>query len=170
MVRAPFCAPDLPGGGRGSLVFHPSAPKSPSAASPSTARSEQASFVQTCSESVYGELPKDWQRNSIVVGPIAFYALRGEAAEPPQYFAHHLGGWRATKTTAVVSEGKSVTVSVPPSEGGHLALLYGLHSVQWGLHRGWRPLCFSGHHSSRGADAACDDPIRRRDDVSSTGH
>jgi streptogramin lyase len=103
--------------------------------SPGPTPSNPAPFLLSCSDSVYGQLGNGWQRDSVVVGPIAFAGLRAAAVEPHKSFAHHRGGWGGTKTIVVVSEGKAVTVSIPPSERGRLALLY--DSSAFKLSGGW---------------------------------
>jgi hypothetical protein len=84
--------------------------------------SSPAQFVRSCADSVYGRLPAGWKRDSVVAGPIAFVGLRAAAVEPPKYFAHHVGGFGGG--LAVVSPGRVVTVRVPSSEAGRVALLY----------------------------------------------
>jgi len=81
-------------------------------------------YVRTCEQKVYGELGKGWRDRSVVVGPIAFVALPFAATAPAREFAPDKDGFRSVKALAVVDRGTEVTVSVPPDERGHVALLY----------------------------------------------
>jgi len=79
------------------------------------------SYVASCSASVYGKLPRNWKQDSVVVGPLAFDALRVAGTEPPSDIHGDGIGW---KVVTVVAKGHRVTVSVPASAADREALLY----------------------------------------------
>jgi hypothetical protein len=81
-------------------------------------------FVRTCESSVYGDLGDGWRAQSVVVGPLAFVALRYAATQPAADFRRRGGGYQGLKALAVVAAGATVTLTVPPAERRHLALLY----------------------------------------------
>ena len=89
-----------------------------------TSPSPGVPFVRACDSNVYGDLGKDWRDHSAVVGPIAFAGLPFAATAPRSDFTPDNQGYRRVKALAVVERGAEVTVSVPPTEQGHIALVY----------------------------------------------
>jgi hypothetical protein len=81
-------------------------------------------FVRTCESSVYGDLGGGWRAQSVVVGPLAFVALRYAATQPAADFRRRGGRYQGLKALAVVAAGATVTLTVPAAERRHLALLY----------------------------------------------
>jgi hypothetical protein len=81
-------------------------------------------FVRTCEDSVYGDLGDGWRRQSVVVGPLAFVALRDAATQPAADFRRRRGRYQGLKALAVVAAGATVTLRVPAAERRHLSLLY----------------------------------------------
>lgn len=94
-----------------------------------TARSGRpaSTFVRSCGTSVYGDLgpAHRWQRQSVVVGPFAFAWIRGARTAARANLVHaYRTGQGAYKSLAVLLPGRVATVSVPPNERRHVALLY----------------------------------------------
>ena len=81
-------------------------------------------FVRTCESSVYGDLGDGWRTQSVVVGPLAFVALRAAATQPAVDFRRWGGRYQGLKALAVVKAGATVTLTVPAAERRHLSLLY----------------------------------------------
>jgi len=81
-------------------------------------------FVRTCESSVYGDLGDGWRTQSVVVGPLAFVALRAAATQPAVDFRRWGGRYQGLKALAVVKAGTTVTLTVPATERRHLSLLY----------------------------------------------
>jgi hypothetical protein len=96
------------------------APATPATAAPGP----PGAFVRTCQDSVYGDLGDGWRTRSVVVGPLAFVALRDAATQPASDFRRRDGRYQGLKALAVVEAGAIVTVTVPAAERRHLALLY----------------------------------------------
>jgi hypothetical protein len=102
----------------------------PTAAAPTTVATTRppagpaGAFVRTCESSVYGDLGGGWRAQSVVVGPLAFVALRHAAAQPAADFRRRGGHYQGLKALAVVAAGTTVTLTVPAAERRHLALLY----------------------------------------------
>jgi len=90
----------------------------PAAAGPAGA------FVRTCESSVCGDLGDGWRKQSVVVGPLAFVALRHAATQPAADFRRRGGSYQGLKVLAVVEAGATVTLTVPATERRHLSLLY----------------------------------------------
>jgi hypothetical protein len=89
-----------------------------------TTRPPAGAFVRTCESSVNGDLGGGWRAQSVVVGPLAFVALRHAATQPAADFRRRGGHYQGLKALAVVAAGTTVTLTVPAAERRHLALLY----------------------------------------------
>ena len=78
--------------------------------------------MRDCASSVYGELG-DWQRDSMVVGPLGFLRARAYAR---RFVPAPAGGgrYRGTKLLVVVRTGWIVRVVVPDAQRATVALQY----------------------------------------------
>jgi hypothetical protein len=70
------------------------------------------------------DLGDGWREQSVVVGPLAFVALRYAARQPAVDFRRRGGRYQGLKALAVVKAGATVTLTVPAAERRHLSLLY----------------------------------------------
>jgi hypothetical protein len=128
-------------------------------ASPSTATSSDASgspasvqsYVRRCETGVYGTLGPiaHWQKSSIVVGPMALVWIRQYENVPKSWFRREPDA----KVLALVKQQQLVTLTVPPSERGDVALLYepGVHAVKDGKSQVTFQACTGGDTSWRWA-------------------
>ncbi len=90
-------------------------------------RSSPSTFLRACGTDVWGDLGpvRRWQRESIILGPCAFVAIRGaRTASKDSIRRAYRAGRGAFKILALVQRGRTVTVSVPPAGRRHVALLY----------------------------------------------
>jgi hypothetical protein len=111
-----------PAGRSGGPTAMPAAPTTVATTRPPAGPA--GAFVRTCEASVYGDLGGGWRAQSVVVGPLAFVALRYAARQPAADFRRRGGRYQGLKVLAVVEAGATVTLTVPPAERRHLALLY----------------------------------------------
>jgi hypothetical protein len=85
-------------------------------------------FVRRCQNEAEGEwggeLAKDWRRSSVIVGPLAFVALREYASTPAGDYAPRGDRFPALKVLAVLERGQTVTVAVAADQRPHAALIY----------------------------------------------
>jgi hypothetical protein len=85
-------------------------------------------FVRRCQNEAEGEwggdLTKDWRRRSVIVGPLAFVALREYASTPASDYAPRGDRFPALKVLAVLERGQTVTVAVTADQRPHAALIY----------------------------------------------
>ena len=115
------CTAEAPAG---RAVGSTAAPTAPTTAAPTRPSGPAGAFVRTCESSVYGDLGDGWRRQSVVVGPLAFVALRYAAKQPAVDFRRRGGHYQGLKALAVVKAGATVTLTVPAAERRHLSLLY----------------------------------------------
>jgi hypothetical protein len=120
VVALAACTAEAPAG---RAVGSTAAP-SPTTAAPTRPPGPAGAFVRTCESSVYGDLGDGWRKQSVVVGPLAFVALRYAATQPAVDFRRRGGRYQGLKALAVVKAGATVTLTVPPAERRHLSLLY----------------------------------------------
>lgn len=78
-------------------------------------------LVRGCASAVFGDPNLD---NASIVGPLALVGVREAATLEPRAFRERQGRLQAIKVLAVVMGAEDVTVTVPPSERAHVALLY----------------------------------------------
>lgn len=81
-------------------------------------------YVRPCASSVSGELGPITSRANAVAGPIAFVGINGYTQLAPRQLHAHDGTYKFVKVLTVVKTGWQVTVKVPASERGSMALLY----------------------------------------------
>jgi hypothetical protein len=81
-------------------------------------------YVRECEDSVYGNLGRDWRRNSVVAHRIAFVGARGYHDDPPRRFHKGENGYRTHKVLAVVENGRDVVVRVHRSDRRRAGLVY----------------------------------------------
>jgi hypothetical protein len=85
-------------------------------------------FVRRCQNEAEGEwggdLAKDWRRGSVIVGPLAFVALREYASTPAGDYAPRGDRFPALKVLAVLERAQTVTVAVAADQRPHAALIY----------------------------------------------
>jgi hypothetical protein len=120
VVALAACTAEAPAG---RAVGSTAAP-SPTTAAPTRPPGPAGAFVRTCESSVYGDLGDGWREQSVVVGPLAFVALRYAARQPAVDFRRRGGRYQGLKALAVVKAGATVTLTVPAAERRHLSLLY----------------------------------------------
>jgi len=92
-----------------------------------SARAQSGIFVRNCRSAVYGDVGKNWRRNAIGVGPIAFVQAKAFARWSRSSFAPVRGTtdrYHAQKVLVVVDSGATVTVTVPAAELRSFSLLY----------------------------------------------
>jgi hypothetical protein len=116
------CTAEEPAGRAAGPAAAPAAPTTVATTRPPAGPA--GAFVRTCESSVYGDLGDGWRTRSVVVGPLAFVALRDAATQPASDFRRRDGRYQGLKALAVVEAGAIVTVTVPAAERRHLALLY----------------------------------------------
>lgn len=94
--------------------------------SPSEASSSRQPgvYVRACDSSVHGELPRDWQKNAVVIGPVAFVGLPGYRDAPDRFFAPRGGRYPFLKVLIVLTGGRRVTVSVAAEDTDRIRLMY----------------------------------------------
>jgi hypothetical protein len=119
-VALAACTNEAPAGRAAATTSAPAAPTTAAPAPPGP----PGAFVRTCEDSVYGDLGDGWRKRSVVVGPLAFVALRYAATQPAVDFRPRGGRYQGLKVLVVVEVGATVTLVVPPAERRHLALLY----------------------------------------------
>jgi hypothetical protein len=84
-------------------------------------------YVAPCPSGVSGGLPADYQRSSLVAGPLAIYQARGFARYPARFIAPTRPGGRrfpAFEAAAAIGQGHVVTIAVAPEDRPHLAFLF----------------------------------------------
>jgi hypothetical protein len=128
-VALAACTAEAPAGRAVGSTAAPPAPTTVASTRPSgrlASRSARpvGAFVRTCESSVYGDLGDGWRKRSVVVGPLAFVALRYAATQPAVDFRRRGGRYQGLKALAVVKAGATVTLTVPAAERRHLSLLY----------------------------------------------
>jgi hypothetical protein len=116
------CTAEEPAGRVAGSTAAPTAPTTVASTRPPS--SPAGAFVRTCESSVYGDLGDGWRKQSVVVGPLAFVALRYAATQPAADFRRRGGSYQGLKVLAVVEAGATVTLTVPARERRHLSLLY----------------------------------------------
>jgi hypothetical protein len=121
VVALAACTAEAPAG---RAVGSTAAPAAPTTAAPTRPPGPAGAFVRTCESSVYGDLGDGWRKQSVVVGPLAFVALRYAAKQPAVDFRRRGGRYQGLKALAVVKAGATVTLTVPAAERRHLSLLY----------------------------------------------
>jgi hypothetical protein len=87
-----------------------------------TAQAAEEPVTRDCATSVYGELG-DWQRDSVVLGPLGFVRARGYASA---FVPLPAGGgrYRGSKLLVVVRTGWVVRLVVPVAQRRKVALQY----------------------------------------------
>jgi hypothetical protein len=127
VVALAACTAEGPAGRAAGATAAPAAPTTAATTPPPAGQPASRSarpFVRTCESSVYGDLGDGWRKQSVVVGPLAFVALRYAATQPSADFRRRGGHYQGLKVLAVVEAGATVTLTVPAAERRHLALLY----------------------------------------------
>lgn len=82
--------------------------------------------VRDCSTSVAGDLPPNWQRYTIGVGPLTLYYWNASTlTEPKAFAARSPGRYAPIKILALVRGPATVTLSVPLDARRKVALVYG---------------------------------------------
>ena len=82
--------------------------------------------VRDCSSSVGADLPSDWQRYTVAAGPLTLYYWNASTlTDPVRFTARAPGRYEPIKILALVSGPATVTLSVPLTERGRVALVYG---------------------------------------------
>ncbi|HEY7280510.1 MAG TPA: hypothetical protein VID47_02850 [Actinomycetota bacterium] len=118
----------------GATSEPPGTSPAPTPSTPPTTAATVA--LRDCADAVHGSLGSGWRTSSVSAGPIAFVGLAEYRNEAPGNFRHRPGGWGGAKVLAVVTAGRTVTVTVPDAEAGRLALLYSVTSFHdSGLYR-----------------------------------
>jgi hypothetical protein len=84
---------------------------------------DEKTYVRSCSSSAYGDLGRDWRRNAVVAGRLAFVGMAGQrrAAE-----LDVVGPGRANplKVLVVVEPGATPTLTIARASRGNAALGY----------------------------------------------
>jgi hypothetical protein len=120
-VALAACTAEAPAG---RAVGSTATTAAPTTVAPTRPSGPAGAFVRTCESSVYGDLGDGWRKRSVVVGPLAFVALRYAATQPAVDFRRRGGRYQGLKVLAVVKSGATVTLTVPAAERRHLSLLY----------------------------------------------
>jgi hypothetical protein len=116
-VHCPDCARYSNG-----RAFFRSGPSNPFSVTP---------LLRDCRSEQSGELPADWRRRSIEVGPIALYPMPAPA---PTRVRGRPGRFRPVKVLVIVRPGERLTLHVPPAMRPFVGLLYG-HGARFGSYR-----------------------------------
>jgi hypothetical protein len=115
--------------GSGTSAEHEPASPAPAATAPGRSLPDGTKpFVRRCQNEAEGEwggeLFKDWRRTSVIVGPLAFVALREYASLPAGDYAPRGDRFPALKVLAVLDRGQTVTVAVAADQRPHAVLIY----------------------------------------------
>ena len=84
-------------------------------------------YVAPCPSGVSGGLPPHYERQSLVSGPLALYAIGDFARYPSRYIAHVPGDARrfpGFEGAATVRQGGDVTLAFSPADRAHAGFLY----------------------------------------------
>jgi hypothetical protein len=83
-------------------------------------------YERPCVTAVYGEMPKGWQRDVPVVGPVAFIGLRPDGSIPSEALDPGPDGVAAAKVLLIVRDGVRVTLSVDDASADRISFAYEL--------------------------------------------
>jgi len=103
-----------------------------------SAGAQSGTFVRDCRSAVYGDVGKNWRRNAIGVGSIAFVQANEFARWSRSSLAPLSGTtdrYDAQKVLVIVDSGATVTVTVPAAERRSFALLYDPSQFNKNSHR-----------------------------------
>jgi hypothetical protein len=89
-------------------------------------------FVRDCESAVYGELDKEWRRESLVVGPLSFVYGKSYNRRTPVEFRGRNAKYFPSKVLVVVENGAVATVTIPASARRYASLLYDEESFGMG--------------------------------------
>jgi hypothetical protein len=89
-------------------------------------------FVRDCESAVYGELDKEWRRESLVVGPLSFVYGKSYNRRTPDEFRGRNAKYFPSKVLVVVENGAVATVTIPASARRYASLLYDEESFGMG--------------------------------------
>jgi hypothetical protein len=92
-----------------------------------SARAPSGTFVRDCRSAVYGDIGKNWRREALGAGPVAFVGAKAFARWSRSSLAPLRGTtdrYQAQKVLAIVSSGATVIVTVPAAQRRSFALLY----------------------------------------------
>jgi hypothetical protein len=102
----------------------PAAPtRSPTPTVPSTP--SPTGFIRDCDAGVFGEIGRDFRKDSIAIGPIFLLGAAHLSASPKSTFSTRSGGPKGVKVLLLVREGPvTVTMSIRPKDRSTAGLLY----------------------------------------------